>query len=184
MDCVNSQRVMRFHSKIFAILQDGSVVLERPLPFDMNPSHNPEVHIYNPGITDSGVEDLAIEMKWALYAGHLKEAGWNGIEFAGASNCWLRNLVVSNTDSAVMIWASSFVTATDIVIQTTSPRSAPYVFRGTESLSLNCHHAVNVSFSQDINVKNTSVTTACIHDFSSYAWNNAIVFSNSSGFDL
>ena len=183
-DCVNQRRKMRFHSKIFAILADGSVVLERPLPFDVNPSMLAEVHAFNPGIVESGIEDLTIEMRWEAYAGHLKEAGWSGVEFAGASNCWLRNLVILNTDTGIMIWKSSFVTATGIVTDTTQPRAAPYVFRGTEALSLNCHHAVNVSESQDVHVKNVAVNAPCIHDLSSYGWNNGVVFSNTSGYDL
>ena len=38
------------------------------------------------------------------YAGEFNEAGWNGLEFAGASNCWARNMV-----STEIWWVSAFI---------------------------------------------------------------------------
>jgi hypothetical protein len=60
--CYNAERVIRFHSRLFAVGR-GYVVLERPLPYKIRPEWSPELHLYRPGIEQSGVENLSIEFK-------------------------------------------------------------------------------------------------------------------------
>ena len=52
--------------------------------------------------------------RYVKYQGHLLEEGWNGVEFAGAANCWVRNLTVINADNPIIIWSSSFITVSDV----------------------------------------------------------------------
>ena len=52
--------------------------------------------------------------RYETYAGHLKEAGWNGVELAGASDCWVRDVTVVNSDNPIIVWISSFVTVTGV----------------------------------------------------------------------
>eukprot|EP00798_Chlamydomonas_sp_ICE-L_P029414 gene29414-5764_t len=127
--------------------------MERPLPYNVSTQWIPEIHYYTPGIRESGIEDMTIEFKWAPYPSHNQDDGWNGVEFAGASDCWARNLIVLNSDNAITVWKSSFVTITDVSIATTSKRNY-----------YECHHGFNVSYSQDV-----------------LATDVGVVFSNSDG---
>lgn len=52
----------RFHSRIFAV-RSTYIVLERPLPWDIQTAWSPEVHAFVPGIQQSGIENMTIEMK-------------------------------------------------------------------------------------------------------------------------
>jgi len=80
---------------------------------------------------------------------------------------------VYNSDNPVTVWMSSFVTITDSVWSRTSRRG-----------QFDCHHAVNVTWSQDVLVSNWRVNMRCVHDISGYAWNNGVVFSNGTGTDM
>ena len=53
---------MRFHSRI-AALRPGSLLLERPLPFNVSTDWSPELHRFSPGIQQSGIESLTVEHK-------------------------------------------------------------------------------------------------------------------------
>ena len=54
---------LRFHSRILDFTPDGTVTLERPLPFNISTRWAPELHAFAPGITESGIEDMRIEFK-------------------------------------------------------------------------------------------------------------------------
>lgn len=51
--------------------------------------------------------------RWEPYAGHFKEAGWNGIEFDDVTNCWVRDVAILNSDTALSFYRSSFCTIVD-----------------------------------------------------------------------
>jgi len=80
---------------------------------------------------------------------------------------------VYNSDNPVIIWSSSFVTVTGSVWSRTGSRGR-----------YDCHHAVNVTLSQDVLVADWKVPMYCYHDLTVYAWNNGVVFTNGSGTDL
>ncbi|GAX73728.1 hypothetical protein CEUSTIGMA_g1181.t1 [Chlamydomonas eustigma] len=113
--CINDLRVMRFHSRIYAV-HTNYIVLERPLPFNISLEWVPEVHAFVPGIQQCGIEALTIQFQWKQYAGHLLEDGFNGIEFAGAANCWARDLIISNSDNHLFMWLSSFITVNNVTV--------------------------------------------------------------------
>ena len=55
---------MRFHTRILSINTiKKTVILERPLPFNVSTRWAPELHAFEPGITESGIEDMRIEFK-------------------------------------------------------------------------------------------------------------------------
>lgn len=173
-DCINEPRVMRFHSRVFAVRKDlGYIVLERPLPWDISTQWLSEVHAFMPDMQQSGVEELTLYFKWSKYAGHLFEEGWNGIEWAGAANCWVRNVTFINSDNPLIIWKSSFITATGLSFSSSQSRG-PYA----------CHHNVNVTWSQDIHITNFRIDQRCVHDLTSFAWTNGVVFSSGSGINI
>ena len=53
---------------------------------------------------------------WQAYEGHFQDAGWNGIEFAGAAHCWAQRLEVVNSDNPIIVASSSFITVSDILM--------------------------------------------------------------------
>ncbi|GAX73729.1 hypothetical protein CEUSTIGMA_g1182.t1 [Chlamydomonas eustigma] len=58
--CINDLRVMRFHSRIYAV-RTNYVVLERPLPFNISLEWVPEVHAFVPGIEQCGIDNGGID---------------------------------------------------------------------------------------------------------------------------
>lgn len=168
--CINQARVMRFHSRIYSVHTKGRIILERPLPWNVNLQWEPELHAFQPGIQHSGIENMMIRFRWNPYAGHLMEEGWNAVEFAGAANCWARNLLVVDSDNAITVWMSSFITVLNVKPDVSKNRG-----------SYDCHHAVNVTWSQDVLIRSVELSEYCFHDISSFSWNNAVVFSNISG---
>ncbi len=92
--------------------------MERPLPYDVDVLLSPELHAFRPGIEQAGLEDMTLFFKWSPAAPHLMEAGWNGVEYAGAANCWAKNLIIVNSDNPIIIWMSSFMTVTGMTFKT------------------------------------------------------------------
>ncbi|KAG1660559.1 hypothetical protein FOA52_002003 [Chlamydomonas sp. UWO 241] len=174
-DCIGESRVLRTHSRLFAVRPSGGyVVLERPLPFDVDTEWRPELHTFKHGIQQSGVERLSIELRHQPNEPqHLEDAGWNGVEFAGAANCWASDLIIINSDNYIIVWKSAFVTVTHVEFAVTKTRG-----------TMQCHHAANVTWSQDVLVSNWRFPPdfgRCFHDLSSFAWNVQVVFSNGTG---
>ncbi|MCW1925723.1 Ig-like domain-containing protein [Luteolibacter arcticus] len=53
------------------------------------------------GGSEKGIESLTIKFPPTPYAGHFNEIGQNGIDFAGATNCWIRNIRMINVDYGI-----------------------------------------------------------------------------------
>lgn len=76
--------VLRFHSRVESV--EGNVVtLERALPFNVSTVWMPTVYNHFRGISEVGIQDLTVQMKWSRYPGHFLEPGYNGVEFSDAS---------------------------------------------------------------------------------------------------
>lgn len=83
---------------------DGrSLISDRPLRIDLRPEWQPEVRLYEPIVTDSGVEDLGFEFPERKYGGHFSELGFNAIAFGEVAHCWATNLMITNADSGVFV---------------------------------------------------------------------------------
>ena len=61
LPCFLRHAQLRFHTRIIAIAPDGTLTLERPLPFNVSTAWTPEVHMFSPGIQQSGIEDMRVE---------------------------------------------------------------------------------------------------------------------------
>jgi hypothetical protein len=75
-------------------VSNNVVTLQRTLPFNVSLLWRPKVYRFLSGISEVGIQDITIEMKWSKYSGHFTEPGFNGIEFDGASNCWAKNVAI------------------------------------------------------------------------------------------
>jgi hypothetical protein len=81
---------------------DGDrLILERPVRIDLRLEWKPQVRVYAPTVTESGIEDLAFEFPAREYGGHFSELGFNAVAFNGVAHCWARNLLVINADSGI-----------------------------------------------------------------------------------
>ena len=57
---------------------------------------------------------MNLAFRWQRYPGHLLEAGWNGVEFTDASQCWARNITILNGDTLLSVYRSSFCTIVNV----------------------------------------------------------------------
>jgi hypothetical protein len=76
-----------------------------PLPLPVKTNWTPKVKKLNYAgcLTEVGVENLTIRAKGVMKNSHLHEAGWNGIQFAGVINGWIKNVTFIDTDSGTLI---------------------------------------------------------------------------------
>jgi Pectate lyase superfamily protein len=81
---------------------DGDkIYFNRPLRFAIRPQWHPQIRSFEPTVSESGVENLRFEFPNVPYPGHFKEMGYNAVAFSGVSDCWARNLVITNCDSGI-----------------------------------------------------------------------------------
>lgn len=138
-----------------------------------------EVAEFNPGIVDSGIEHLTLAFKDpGRYAGHLTERGYNGVLFYGATNCWGRDLRILDSDNGVLASKSDFITAADIVIDTTFDRST------SSSDGNQGHHAFNLGPGQNYLVTRFDVRKRFYHDLTASQGTLLSVFSQGRGLDI
>ncbi len=131
-----SKHRTEFVSRVIGI--SGKVLtLERPLRIDLRPEWTPNVSIYTPSVTECGIENIGFKFPERTYAGHLMELGYNAVTFVGVSNCWARNLVITNSDSGIFA-AAKFCTIDRIRFQTMGV-TANRGFFGHHGMSLTGH---------------------------------------------
>lgn len=80
----------------------GHVIhFDRPLRFSVKLQWHPQIRSFRPTVSECGVENLRFEFPDMPYPGHFKELGNNAVAFSGVSDCWARNLIISNADSGL-----------------------------------------------------------------------------------
>jgi hypothetical protein len=82
-------------------LNGDRIEFDRPLRFDIRKQWNPVIRQFHPTVQHSGIEDLCLEFPPGPYPGHFRELGYNGIALSGVSDCWIRNVVIRNSDSGL-----------------------------------------------------------------------------------
>ncbi len=97
-----------------------TVVLDRPLRFDLRPEWSASLRAFRPALQQAGIEDLAFEFPRTPYRGHWEEDGFNAIQFENCAHCWARRIAIRNCDSGIFTrgW---FCTVSDIVFTATRP---------------------------------------------------------------
>ena len=86
-----------------AAIKGNHITLERPLRWDIRKAWKPTLKSFTPAVSEVGIEDLAISFPLKPYKGHFTEKGMNGIAMNGVSDCWIRNVRISNCDSGVFV---------------------------------------------------------------------------------
>jgi hypothetical protein len=110
---------LRMVSRVAGV--DGArVTLDRPLRFDVRKAWKPVLTSFEPTVSEVGIEDLSVEFPVQPYQGHFTERGMNAIAMNGVSDCWVRNVRISNSDSGIFL-SGLFCTVTDVAIDSTRP---------------------------------------------------------------
>ena len=134
---------------------DGDRIwFDRPLRFDVSLDWHPVIRVFEPSVSECGVENLGFEFPNTPYAGHFTELGYNPIAISGAAHCWVKNIHIKNCDSGLFI-SGKFCTVDGVMFES---ERTPDPF--TESTG---HHGV--TFSGDDNVfMNFDYRQKFIHD--------------------
>jgi len=101
-------------------VEGDTVTIDRPLRWNVKLTWKTLVRDFNPSVTESGVEGLALEFPKTQYAGHFKELGHNAIAFGDVADCWARNILITNADSGIFP-NGNFCTIQDVVLATARP---------------------------------------------------------------
>lgn len=148
------------------------LVLERPLRFDIRKSWSPRLQTLEPTVSEVGIEDLSIDFPVKRYPGHtFEERGMNGIAMNDVSDCWIRNVQISNSDSGIYL-SGTFCTAEGIVLDSRRPQG-----KGTTG-----HHGI--SFGNDCLVRNFEFKTHFVHDFTVSSTQSGNVVKNGKGTNI
>jgi len=96
---------------------DGDrVTLRDPLPFPVRPEWTARF-ARRTAVREVGVEGLAIVFPKTPYPGHLKERGYNALQFSDAIDCWVRDVRITHADSGVFVARSRRVTVSDVTLE-------------------------------------------------------------------
>ncbi|MDP6524691.1 MAG: glycosyl hydrolase family 28-related protein [Kiritimatiellia bacterium] len=154
-----------------ASVRGNRITLERPLRFDIRKSWTPVLKAFNPTVSEVGIEDLSITFPVKPYRGHFTERGMNGIALNGVSDCWVRNVRISNCDSAIYV-SGMFCTVDGLVVDSRRPAN-----RGVTG-----HHGI--SYGTDCLVQNFDLRTHFIHDITLSHLQAGNVTKNGRGINL
>jgi len=152
----------------------NTITLDRPLRFDVALAWHPRIRTFEPTVTESGVENLRFEFPPTPYEGHFTEAGFNAVAFSGVSDCWARQLVISNSDSGIFP-SGVFCTMQDIVFESTRPPDAAQHCTG--------HHGLNLSGNDNL-FTGFDFRTRFVHDISVDHCAAGNVIAGGKGIDL
>ncbi len=157
-------------SRVAAV--DGNrVTLERPLRFDLRKEWSPTLRSFNPSVSEAGIEELSFEFPNTPYQGHFTELGYNAIAINGASDCWVRNVQIQNSDSGVYV-SGMFCTVEGLIIDSDRKQE-----KGATG-----HHGILMG--ADCLVRDFDFRTHFIHDITLSSLNAGNVVKNGRGTNL
>ncbi|HXE41471.1 MAG TPA: hypothetical protein VN516_00500, partial [Candidatus Baltobacteraceae bacterium] len=154
---------------------DGDkIYFDRPLRFAVKLQWHPQIRSFTPTVTESGIENVRFEFPDLPYSGHFNEQGFNAVAFSGVSDCWARNLVVSNADSGIFC-GGRFCTIQNVT------------FTGTRAADTNSHCVGHHGFDflgEDNLLTGFDFRVKFIHDLTVEHCAAGNVFANGRGEDL
>jgi len=151
-------------------VENNRLVLDRPLRVDIRLAWNPELHTFEPPVSEVGIEDLTFEFPGVPKKTHLMEEGFNAINFDGAVHSWIRNVVVIDADNAVNLAKSRFCQIEHVVV------------KAVKREGLTGHHAFwATGNSQECLFTDFRLETMYVHDLTVEGFAHGNVFRNGSG---
>lgn len=172
------QQRVDFATRITAI-KGKTVTLERGLPYAIAKGIN-VVIMYRmfDTVHDSGVEGMTFHFKWAPYAGHHLEKGYNAIEFVAVRDCWARDIRTINADSGVLINTASAVTVSGIRMQVSRTRKNDIPNAYDETTNSDGHWGVQYTHSFDVLMEKFDIRCTMMHDMGTGSSGKFGVFQN------
>jgi hypothetical protein len=159
-------------SRITAI--DGNrITLDRPLRCALRAEWKPQLRVFAPTVTGSGVENLGFEFPVTPYRGHFTELGFNPVALRGVAHCWVRNIRVRNADSGPFI-GGAFNSVDGFVLESD---------RAVDNQNCTGHHGISFGGTDNLLV-NFDLRTRFIHDVSVEGFCSGNVISRGRGVDL
>ena len=137
-------------------INGSQITIDRPLRCAFQLRWHPQVRSFQPTVSESGVENLCFEFPNKPYGGHFTELGYNAVAFEGVSDCWARNLVISNADSGLFP-GGDFCTLQNIVLISSRPPD--------KALRCTGHHGINFEGNDNL-YTGFDYRTRFIHDIS------------------
>jgi hypothetical protein len=150
------------------------IEFDRPLRCAVEQKWHAQIRSFAPTVTESGVEDLCFEFPASPYGGHFTELGNNAVAFTGVSDCWARNLVITNADSGIFP-NGMFCTIQNIVFES-SRRPDP-------ALQCTGHHGINFEGTDNL-YTGFDYRTRFVHDISVDHCAAGNVMAGGRGIDL
>ena len=147
------------------------VTLERPLRWDVRKDWTPVLMSVSHTVSEVGIEELSISFPSKPYEGHFTERGMNGIAMDDVSNCWVKNVQISNCDSGIFI-DGRFCTVDGLTIDGTRRAS-----RGDTG-----HHGITLGY--DCLITDFDVQAKFIHDITFAHLQSGNVVKNGKGRNL
>ncbi len=156
--------------------EGNTVVLNRPLRFDVRAEWRPTVERFAPPLTDVGVEGFTFDFPVRQYAGHFREVGLNPVEITRfAAHCWLKDLVIRNADNGPFV-SGYFCTLERIRLEADPERRS-------QSGNYTGHHGITFGRASDCLCRDFQIDTRFIHDLTVQS-SVGCVFCSGRGVDL
>lgn len=157
-----------------------SITLDRPLPFPIKPAWRGAVHRLVAPLQFSGVEHLTIEFVWTKTKQHLRERGYNALQFEGVRNCWVKNVTILNSDTGIHLHSVDHSTLTDVTVNVTRTRT----FGPPDPHHLNGHHPISIYHGHYNLVTRVNIAASYAHDITVARATMLNVISQSRGYNL
>ncbi|MBN8523774.1 MAG: hypothetical protein J0M02_00220 [Planctomycetes bacterium] len=171
-DTLRHKKPVNWAAQIVEV-EGGRIRLDRPLRVDVRMEWLPVLHAHAPVTEDSGVEGLHFEFPGVPKLPHLLEEGYNAIHLNGVSNCWVKDVLVTDADNGVIVGGSRFCT-----IEAVTARANR---RTTEFTG---HHFLWATVSQDCLFTGFKVDTVYVHDLTVEGFASGNVFTRGSGVSI
>ncbi len=152
-------------------IETDRVTVDRPFRWDIRRSWKPRLKTYVPSVSEVGIEEVSITFPVKPYQGHFTEKGMNAIAMNNVSDCWIRNVSISNCDSGVFV-TGYFCTVDGLVLD--GSRKAKKGDTG--------HHGVMLG--RDCILTNFNIKTKFIHDVTVSNLQSGNVIKNGVGKNL
>ncbi|MDF2922737.1 MAG: Pectate lyase superfamily protein [Paenibacillaceae bacterium] len=134
----------------------GRITISRPLRFAVRAEWKPVIRQFRPTVEEVGIEGMTLEFPHIPYSGHFRELGYNGIAITNASDCWVKDVLIRNSDCG-MILKGKFCTIRNLVMESVREADA---FDGCTG-----HHGIYI-YGDDNLLEDFDYRCKFIHDLS------------------
>ena len=112
-------------------INGNQITLAQPLRVSIQPVHNCRVFEIGQTVSESGIEDLTIDLtsRPADPISHNAGYGWNGIYATKAYNCWVKNVNVVDGEAGMVAAGTKGITFKDVDVTGTKMMHHPYATR-------------------------------------------------------